>query len=133
MLEPPRERVEVTDMCFCLIRCEAMAAATRITLISSDVPTSPNRSLGPLSVSLNERIKLIKELEARLQGRYVRHCNSSSPLQLMTTLLSRLIVVHFWWMTCYPRMRHNGSRDHTTSEPPQRKPGAPSNPPTNIQ
>lgn len=130
MTEPPPEREEATDMCFCLVRCEAMATAIKIKLMSPDLPTSSNRSLGPSSIPLDERIKLIQELEYRLQDRYIRHCNTSSPIQLMATLLSRLIVVHFWLMTYYPLMRQDGTRGQTTSETQQHQTLDPSKPPT---
>lgn len=122
MTEPPPEREEATDMCFCLIRCEAMKAATKIKLLSPDVPSSSNRSLGLSSVPLEERIKVIRELEARLQDRYIRYCNPSSTIQLMTTLLSRLIIVHFWLMTCYLLMRQDDSSSSTVSGPSQTQP-----------
>lgn len=119
MAETPPERDEATDMCFCLVRCESMVAATKTRLMSPDVPLSVNRHLGPSSVSLSERINMIKELEARLQDRYIRHCTPSSPIQRMTILLSRLIIVHFWLMTCYPLMRQDDTRDRLTSETSQ--------------
>ncbi|KAJ4419179.1 hypothetical protein N0V82_005086 [Gnomoniopsis sp. IMI 355080] len=121
MTELPAEREEATDMCFCLVRCEAMVAATKTKLMSPEVPTSANRSSGSASVPLSERIKLIKEFEARLQDRFIRRCNPSSPIQLMATVLSRLIVVHFWLMTYYPLMRQDGNtRDQNIpNRPPQ--------------
>lgn len=132
MTEPPPEREEATDMCFCLVRCEAMVAATKMQLMSPEVPTPSNKNLGPSSLPLSERIKMIKELEARLQDRYIRHCNTSSPIQLMATLLSRLIVVHFWLMTCYPLMRQSDATSQATAEPSQQQPFDTSNTPADY-
>lgn len=124
MTEPPRERDEATEMCFCLVRCEAMKAATKMRLMAHEVPTSSRQEMGPSPIPLGEQVKVIKELEVRLQERYIRHCNPSSPIQLMATLLSRLIVVHFWLITYYPLMQHenrSSSQAQTTtshSSPP---------------
>lgn len=133
MTEPPPEREEATDMCFCLVRCESMVAATKTRLMSPDVPLSVNRHLGPSSVSLSERIDMIRELEVRLQDRYIRHCTLSSPIHRMTILLSRLIIVHFWLMTCYPLMRQEDTSGRRTSETSQQQPvGATSNSRTSL-
>lgn len=121
MTEAPPEKEEATDMSFCLVRCESMVAATRIRLMCPDVPSSVNRHFGPSSVSLSERINMIKELENRLQDRYIRHCTPSSPIQRMTILLSRLIVVHFWLMTCYPLMRQEDTSNRSTSKASQQQ------------
>lgn len=123
MTQLPAEREEATDMCFCLVRCEAMVAAMKTKLMSPDVPGSANRGSGPVSVPLSQRIKLIQELDARLQDRYIRHCNTSIPIQSMATVLSRLIVVHFWLMTYYPLLRQDGdARDRNIpNKPPQQQ------------
>lgn len=117
----PPERDEATEMCFCLVRCEAMSAANKMKLLSPGLPmSSTQEGLGPSSLPLEERVKVIRELEARLHDRYIRHCHPSSPIQFMTILLSRLIVVHFWLIICYPLMGTN--RPAAAAEPAQARP-----------
>lgn len=69
----PPEREGVTEMLFCSIRYE----------IGSFV-----RNLGLHSDS-QSKIQAIQALEARLEGRYARHCDGSIPLQRVSRCLVR--------------------------------------------
>jgi hypothetical protein len=84
---PPREHDGFTDMTFCLLRCEAVLAAQRIsaTLLSR----TPSKSI-------EEKVKMVEELVDTLEKHYISACNPSVPIQWVCMTVSRMIMAKFW-------------------------------------
>lgn len=109
MTEPPVEREGGTDMTFCLVRCETIRAALRGKLLSPDAPKAPAQTGGVPEVSPSTRLAVLHELEERFAQRYDPHCNSSSsPILVLTSLMTRLTTKHFVVIVHYPKMWADG-------------------------
>lgn len=127
MTEPPRPRPDTapTDMTFLLVRCEATRTASRIQLLSPDTQIMAQRAGGDAAGVTRERVAQVRDMVAVLRRRYVRDEDavSSSPILIMSSLLARLITVHFWLMMYYPFMKlerpgANGGPGHVGAAAP---------------
>lgn len=99
MTTPPPERDEFCDMTFSLIRSEAMRTAWKI----SNIPPSmrfPGRTSDVLS--FKDRLTLAEELKERFHQRYLAHCDSRVPFQLLSLTVARLIIARVWLVVHWP-------------------------------
>ncbi|KAI2602456.1 hypothetical protein GGR54DRAFT_502240 [Hypoxylon sp. NC1633] len=99
MTEAPPEREGVTEMTFCLIRCEAMRVGWKVTYVPPGVCGLGEPATGP---SLADKEAMIEALEKRLEEKYLRHCDTSVPFLLLVTTVTRLVTARFWLMAHYP-------------------------------
>lgn len=106
MTVPPTEREESTEMTFCLIRCEVM----RIVWKTGYVPPAMRRPGQPAEgLSLAERASLAEDLQQRLEERYLKHCDTSSPFFQACVTVARLTIARTWLVVYYPlRQKDNG-------------------------
>lgn len=111
MAAPPAERDGATEMTFLLVRCEAMRTAARIQLLSPDTQIMVQRAGGKAAGFTVERIGIVRQMEERLRTRYIEKCDERTPILMMSSLLSRLIIVHFWIMMYYPFMSLKPGKD----------------------
>jgi hypothetical protein len=107
MTAPPAEREGSTEMTFCLIRCEVM----RIVWKTGYVPPGMRRPGKPVEgASLPERAALAKDLQQRLEERYLKHCDTSSPFFQVCVTVARLIIARTWLVVYYPlRQKDDGA------------------------
>ncbi|KAF3386177.1 Bikaverin cluster transcription factor bik5 [Penicillium rolfsii] len=104
MTVPPPEREGSTEMTFCLIRCEVM----RIAWKTGYVPPGMRRPGQPAEgASLPERAALAKDLQQRLEERYLKHCDTSSPFFQVCVTVARLIIARTWLVVHYPLLQKN--------------------------
>lgn len=104
MESPPAEREEATDLMFLLIRCEASDAAVKLKLLSPDEALRPGGA-GQTPLSRAEKMEVWRELEARLNEKYLTKCRaagSDRPMALLSLLLARLLLSNFWLVMSYP-------------------------------
>ena len=108
MISPPPERDELCDMTFCLMRCEAMALDFKTNYLP---PGSMSRFQARSSdrPSREDRQRLVEELRARLQDRYIRYCDPSSTFGLFTSTVARLILSHVSFSASCPLDRKSAS------------------------
>ncbi|KAJ6014281.1 hypothetical protein N7540_008872 [Penicillium herquei] len=102
MTEPPAEREEATEMTFCLIRCEVMRVAWKTGY------TKPNMS--PLDkptegLSFHDRTALAQGLQFRVQERYLKHCDPSTPFSILCVTVAQLTIARTWLVVYYPLIR----------------------------
>lgn len=107
MTVPPAEREETTEMTLCLIRCEVM----RIVWKTGYVPPGMRRPGQPAEgLSLPERASLVKDLQQRLEERYLKHCDTSNPFFHVCVTVARLIIARNWLVVYYPlRQKDDGT------------------------
>lgn len=107
MTVPPTEREETTEMTFCLIRCEAMCIVWK----TGYVPPSMRRPGQPAEgLSLPERASLAKDLQLRLEERYLKHCDTSRPFFQVCVTVACLIIARTWLVVYYPpRQKDDGA------------------------
>ncbi|KAL1970706.1 hypothetical protein VTN77DRAFT_4350 [Rasamsonia byssochlamydoides] len=96
---PPPERVGFTDMTFSLIRCEVTLAYRRLTYV-------PPGTVCPAPQTLEQRESVVEKLNARLNERYVRHCDMDVPLHWACATVARLIVAKLWLIVHHPLARN---------------------------
>lgn len=90
----PPEQIGCTDMTFSLIRCEITSVYRQLTYIPPGSSTAPRK--------LEDREGLIERLNARLNERYIRHCDMQVPLQWVCATVARLIVAKLWMIVHHP-------------------------------
>jgi hypothetical protein len=104
MSSPAIESTKPTDMIFCVLRSElgsiAAAHAAKFRQLGKDGClyddyTSRN--------DMGEKEEFIKEVEEILETKYLRYCDPSQPLQLMTMLVARSALDVGRFITHHPR------------------------------
>ena len=93
MTEPPAERVGATDMVFCVIRCEALQALWKIAYIPPNMRTQkqPRDNDGLLRLQTDREV-LVRELQERLENRYLNHIDLSVPFLRLAATVTRMIM-----------------------------------------
>ncbi|KAI1371338.1 fungal-specific transcription factor domain-containing protein [Hypoxylon crocopeplum] len=99
MTEPPPEREGVTEMTFCLMRCQAMRVGWKLNYVPPSMQGLGQQANGP---SLAEKESMIEDLEKRLEQNYLQHCDSSVPFLLLVSTVGRLITARSWLVVHYP-------------------------------
>ncbi|KAE8321334.1 fungal-specific transcription factor domain-containing protein [Aspergillus sergii] len=87
----PDERIEFTEITFCLIRCEMTVLYRR-----SFLNAHPSNSEGHPSHLLDERLRQLEEIRTHLQNRYLQYCDTSIPAQWVTATVIRLALARSW-------------------------------------
>lgn len=105
MTEFPEERVGFTDMTFCLIRFEVTNIFRRILYI----PPGPGRcNTFFANLTVPEKEKWISDCHQRLEDKYLRNCDMSTPLCWVTATISRLVMSKMWLIVYHPHQRKDG-------------------------
>lgn len=106
MTEPPPERESGTDMTFCLVRCEAINTASSTKLIGPGLQRGPWRvggDSGSADLGVEERRAIVEEFVTRITHKYLRHCDPSDPVLLMSSMVIKLIFARFWLLVYRPQ------------------------------
>ncbi|KAK7940740.1 uncharacterized protein PG986_013127 [Apiospora aurea] len=118
----PAERTGFTEMTFCLIRVELMEATWKMSRKSGAASETKENAAEDV-LSHEQRETMLKELEEKMQGKYLRHCDPSIPSQLIVSLALELILKRFWLQIHVPRTAVKGKS--TSSQQPQAAPSSP--------
>ncbi|RAL09859.1 putative C6 transcription factor [Aspergillus homomorphus CBS 101889] len=101
MPEPPPERIGFTEMTFCLIRCDITVALRRVSYACPNGHfTSGTRVMSPDNCG-----NLIKAINARIEERYIKHCDMNVPIQWVCATVARLILTKLWLVIHHPMTR----------------------------
>ncbi|PYH43297.1 putative C6 transcription factor [Aspergillus saccharolyticus JOP 1030-1] len=101
MHEPPPERIGCTEMTFCLIRCDITVALRRVSYACPNGHFRP----GTRPVSADNCGNLIKAINARIEERYIKHCDMHVPIQWVCATVARLILTKLWLVIHHPMTR----------------------------
>jgi hypothetical protein len=105
MSDWPEERQGFTDMTFCLIRFEVTNIFRRILY----VPPGHGRGNYYFSnLTIAEKEKWISDCHQRLEDKYLKDCDMSSPLCWVTATISRLVMSKMWLIVYHPHQRKDG-------------------------
>ncbi|KAI0022141.1 Zn(II)2Cys6 transcription factor [Xylariomycetidae sp. FL0641] len=96
MTVPPPERDGPTDLAFTIVRCEVMTVVA---------------ALAQPSLSQAERTALLTDLETRLETEYLRHFDTTDPLQLLAATIAQLALNRHRFTLHFP------SRGEVAQEP----------------
>ncbi|KAB8300474.1 hypothetical protein EYC80_000643 [Monilinia laxa] len=105
MIEPPPERAGATEMLFCCIRYEVSQAIRKANRFGDgyrEAHGGPSH-IPPGSNVIAEKDKTIDELEARLQDKYLKYCDPSIPLHLLSIYFAKLVICTMRLMAHHPR------------------------------
>ncbi|ELR07389.1 hypothetical protein VC83_06552 [Pseudogymnoascus destructans] len=85
--EPPQEHVGVSDMTFCLIRYE-------VCKVMRHMPYSTPHVYAPIAnaTTFEEKEKMVRDLHAHLETKYLQYCLNSGPLHWVAATVSRLVL-----------------------------------------
>jgi hypothetical protein len=103
MTEAPREHAGSTDMLFCSVRYEIGEFMRQSRLFGK------HRSGGAVGMASID--KAIDELEDRLEQKYLRYCDPSVPLHLLSSALARSAVCQMRLLAHHPRQYPNNGDD----------------------
>lgn len=105
MKEPPVEREGRTEMTFDLIR---YTVSTTVRRLSYAPPGRGTCSRKNASLTIEDKERLIEELHQYLENRYLKHCDTSRPLDWVSATVSRLILAKMWLIVHHQSLRDNG-------------------------
>ncbi|KFY83884.1 hypothetical protein V500_09813 [Pseudogymnoascus sp. VKM F-4518 (FW-2643)] len=100
MRERPQEHSGVTEMVFCLIRCEFGSQLHNQAAIEGN---NMLRSLGNPSTPVAEKETFISKLESIFEERFVKHCNPAIPLQLLSMVMVKVMFGRLRLAARHPR------------------------------
>lgn len=101
MTEPPTERQGITSTGLCLVRCEILFFLRKLTAINGldtswDVVSNP-------SIAVEQRDRMVGELEDLLESKYLRYCDISQPLHTLVSIVVRSAVCKMRLVAHNPR------------------------------
>lgn len=104
MSSPATSSTKLTDMTFLILKIELASFARRggAKVRQQEQDTD---QLDDIAARSNQKTKddLIKEIEEILEGKYIRYCDPSEPLQLLTMLVARFTLNVVRFLTHHPR------------------------------
>lgn len=100
MRERPQEHPGVTEMVFCLIRCEFGSQLHNQAAIEGN---NMLRSLGNPSTPVAEKETFISKLENIFEERFVKHCDPAIPLQLLSMVMAKVMFGRLRLAARHPR------------------------------
>lgn len=127
MTDPPPERVGCTDMTFSLVRCEAIHTAFTTKLVGPGLQRGPWRAggdRGSTDTGVEERRSIVEAFVERITNKYLRHCDPSEPLLLMSSMVIKLIFARFWLLTYRPQPGPNSNSSPGKSPTPEAAQGS---------
>ncbi|KAF2095698.1 hypothetical protein NA57DRAFT_44011, partial [Rhizodiscina lignyota] len=105
MIAFPDAKLGCTEMTFGLIRFEIVELLRRIQY----VPPGPKTCTQFFAtVTLEKKEEWISECHARIEERYLKHCDMSVPLYWVIATVARLIMSKMWLMIYHPFQRQDG-------------------------
>ncbi|EPS27883.1 hypothetical protein PDE_02827 [Penicillium oxalicum 114-2] len=99
--EPPTEREGVTDLTFCLIRCEIACALRRANYSCPGKQFSP----GDAAMRMQHCERMIHVISNRIEQRYIKHCDMKVPIQWAIATVGRLVLAKLWLSVHHPMTR----------------------------
>lgn len=100
----PVESNTMTDFVFIALRCElSKFAAARVSRFRQQGKNSSQFDLRASGEEQMEIDKAFKEIEEALETKYIRYCDPSQPLQLLTILIARFSMNIVRFLTHHPR------------------------------
>ena len=106
IVEPPTERTGFSEMTTSITRFETSMMAKRL---SCTWPRVYHAHSGVVLRSLAEKEKAIRELQTRLNEKYLQHCDFNVPLQWATAVNVRSACAMLWMIIYHPRQRQSES------------------------
>ncbi|KAI7774093.1 hypothetical protein LA080_009296 [Diaporthe eres] len=112
MTDAPPERDGWTDMTFCLVRCEAINTASSTKLIGPGLQRGPWRAGGDsrsTGLGVEGRRAIVQDFVETVTDKYLRHCDPSVPVLLMSSMVIKLIFARFWLLVYRPQPGPNSN------------------------
>lgn len=114
MEKEPQERQGATEMMFCLLRFE-MAKFFREVKAKWTFNGNWRRTNKALA-TMEEKGKLIDQLEASIEEKFLRYCDPLVPLHLISTIIARSALCILRTLAHHPRLRREGDAFLTDEE-----------------
>jgi hypothetical protein len=116
MREMPMEHTGLTEMVFCLVRYEVGNFLGALDHSSSNGFDGNWHKLSNPVVPLEEKDKLLNDLENRLEQRYLRYCDSLIPLHLLVNAVARTAICKMRLIAHHPRQYPDGGANMPEEE-----------------
>ncbi|KAE8376764.1 fungal-specific transcription factor domain-containing protein [Aspergillus bertholletiae] len=116
MRETPPESLGATEMSFCLMRYEL---GQWLRCQSQSKPARFNgywEAISRCSIPIEEKDRLIKELEDIIEGKFISHCDPSIPLHFMTMIVSWSVPLILRLAAHHPRIYYEKGELPTQAE-----------------
>jgi hypothetical protein len=105
MKEPPQERIGITSMVLCLLRCDH--SGFRGGLAASYSTNLPYEKLVSPSLSIAEKDSLIDQMEDLVERKYLRYCDQSNSLHCFASIIARSAICRMKLIAHNPRQFSN--------------------------
>lgn len=94
----------ISDSLFVTVRCEfTKFAATRIATLRQEGKTSSQWTLDSVSRQNPDLNDIVKELEENVESKYLRYCDPTKPLHLVTMIMARYALNTVRFLIHHPR------------------------------
>jgi hypothetical protein len=103
MKDPPTEKEGATEMMFCCLRYDVAMAIKNAGTLEKNAGGEVNWVMPKGPQHLQAKDKAINELEAKFAQKYVRYCDPSIPLHLLTLYVAKSVIVTMKIMAHHPR------------------------------
>ncbi|KAH8810958.1 putative C6 transcription factor [Xylogone sp. PMI_703] len=116
MMEPPKERTGITSMVLFRVHCDITQFLKRLYLCSLTSNASGFDIISSAPVSVEEKEKMISELEDAFESKYLRYCDPSEPLHMYVLIVIRSVICRMRVLTYNPRYYAEKQTQLTASE-----------------
>jgi hypothetical protein len=106
--EPPVPRPGVSEMTFCLIRYEIGHLSRKLSYIPPG--QGPGRDKA-LSLTLEDKERIIKETADHLEEKYLQYCENAGPLYWVAATVARLIIAKMTLIIYHPLTQPRNSNN----------------------
>lgn len=100
MRELPKEHTGVTEMVFCLVRCEF---GNRFHNRSSQLTNTTWQLLSDSSIPMSRKEEIITELESVFEEKFLKYCDPGIPLQLLSIVITKIMIGRLRLSARHPR------------------------------
>ncbi|KAA8645821.1 hypothetical protein EYZ11_013072 [Aspergillus tanneri] len=116
MKETPPESSGATEMIFCLMRYELGQWLERQSRLKPVAFNGYWETISRGSIPLEQKVRMIKELEDIIERKFIAHCDPSIPLHLMTMIVAWSVPPILRLAAHHPRIYHEKCELPTQAE-----------------
>jgi hypothetical protein len=116
MTEPPKERTGITSLALFRVRCSITQFLRHLYLSSLSSNASGFDIISSAAVSVEEKERMIIELEDAFESKYLRYCDPSEPLHMFVSIVIRSVICRMKVLTYNPRYFAEKQMQLTASE-----------------
>lgn len=105
MKQLPQPKVGFTEMTFSVVRYESTKIFRHLQTMWIRSSSSPGDTGRSLDQTLEEKNRIINDIQRRVHELYLRHLDLTNPLSWYTSTICRIVFTKMWLVTYHPYLR----------------------------